>query len=100
MFANIVKLVFSALGFAMGQGAGAAQPGPQMPSFATKVLDKFSGVVVAAGAIWWAIGNREDVVSLNYLEIAAIVLIFNMAMKIDPPRDASARARSGDGPAP
>lgn len=100
MFANVVKLIFSALGFAMGQGAGSAQPGPQMPGMVSKIMDKFSGVLVAGGAIYWAIGNREVAVTLNYLELAAVVLLFNMAMKIDPPRDDAARTRSGEGPPP
>lgn len=81
MLGNVVKIIFSVLGFA----AGRTDANPQLPGPMAHVIDKFSGVLAAAGAIWWMIGNRADVVSLNYLEIAAIVLVFNMAMKIDPP---------------
>lgn len=81
MIQNIVKIIFSVLGFA----AGKTDANPQMPGPMAHVVDKFSGVLAAAGAIWWMIGNRADVVSLNYLELAAVVLVFNMAMKVDPP---------------
>jgi hypothetical protein len=100
MLANVIKLIFSALGFAMGQGVGNAQPAPQVPGMVAKVMDKFAGVIVAGAAIYWALGNRDEVVSLNYLELAAVVLILNIALKIDPPMDDSARTRSGEGPAP
>lgn len=81
MIQNIVKFVFSMIGFA----AGRTDANPQVPGPLAHIVDKFSGVLAAAGAIWWLIGNRADVVSLNYLELAGVVLLFNMAFKADPP---------------
>ena len=81
MIGKILSVLMTALGFA----AGNAGTNPQVPGPLANVVDKFSGVLAAAGAIWWLVGNRADVVSLNYLELAGVVLLFNMAFKADPP---------------
>ena len=48
--------------------------GKFIPGFgALGIVNKASGIIAAALAIWWMLGNRDTQVCLSYLELAGIV---------------------------
>lgn len=79
---QFLKFVPALLGFV----AGNKTINPEMPGFLSGIIDKFSGVIAAVGVIYYLLGARAEVISLNYLELAAVVLVVNMALKISPPK--------------
>lgn len=86
---NLIQIILSVLGFVTGIKTGHAEAGPQIPQGLFTAVDKFAGIIAGAGAIYWFLGNRETVITLNYLELAAVILIFNIILKFDPPPSSS-----------
>lgn len=79
---KVLQYIPMLLGFVFGN----KNVNPQMPDKLAGITDKFAGLLAIGGVVFYLIGNRESVVTLNYLELSGVVLLFNMALKIDPPK--------------
>ncbi len=58
--------------------------GALLKLFAGRLLPGINGAggLAAVGAgVWWFIGHRQDVVTLNYLELAGVVGIATLLME-------------------
>lgn len=83
---SIIAKVLQWLPMVFGFISGNKNINPSMPTGLAGITDKFSGILATVGVVYYLLGNRADVVSLNYLELAGVVLLINMALKIDPPK--------------
>lgn len=55
-----------------------------IPGFgALGIFNKASGIIAAALAIWWMLGNRDTQVCLSYLELAGVIFVGTIGLEMN-----------------